>query len=51
MAFVLISQIAWGSGLFESETLRVPRPLQIAFSAYEDETVIKVLLNSCGLVT
>lgn len=43
IGLVLISQVAWDSGLFESETLRVPRPLQVAFPAYEDDVMIKVI--------
>ena len=42
IGLVLISQVAWDSGLFESETLRTPRPLHVAFPAYEDDVVIKV---------
>ena len=39
---ILISSVAWGSCMFDSDTLRVSRPMQLAFPAYDEDTLKKV---------
>lgn len=43
---ILISSIAWGSCVFECDTLRVVRPAQLLFPAYDEEVLTKVRLMS-----
>ena len=46
MGLILISSVAWGSCLFEWDTLRVVRPAQLLFPAYEEEVLTKVRLSN-----
>ena len=39
---ILISNVAWGSCIFDCDTLRVLRPMQLAFPAYDEDTLTKV---------
>ena len=39
---ILISSVAWGSCMFDADTLRVSRPMQLAFPAYNEDTLKKV---------
>lgn len=41
---ILISSVAWGSCLFEYDTLRTVRPAQVLFPAYQEDTLTKVWL-------
>lgn len=39
---IMISRAAWASSIFEHDTLRVLRPLQICFPGYEEPELRKV---------
>ena len=39
---VLISCVAWGAGAFEHDTLRTVRPVQLFFSTYAEDALVKV---------
>ncbi len=43
VGLILISSVSWGSSIFECDTLRVVRPMQVAFPAYEDDVLTKVI--------
>lgn len=43
---LLISNVAWGSCIFECDTLKIVRPMQLAFPAYDDDALTKVV-ESC----
>lgn len=43
---LLISNVAWGSCIFECDTLKIVRPMQLAFPAYDDDALTKVI-GSC----
>ena len=43
VGLILISSVSWGSSIFECDTLRVVRPMQLAFPAYEDDVLTKVI--------
>lgn len=45
IGLILISSIAWGSCFYECDTLRVVRPAQLLFPAYEEEVLTKVSLT------
>ncbi|KAL3154180.1 hypothetical protein ABBQ32_013697 [Trebouxia sp. C0010 RCD-2024] len=47
IALILISSIAWGSCFYERDTLRVVRPAQLLFPAYEEEVLTKILALKC----
>lgn len=44
---ILISSVAWGSCMFDSDTLRMSRPMQLAFPAYDEDTLKKILALGC----
>jgi hypothetical protein len=43
VGLILISSVSWGSSIYECDTLRVVRPMQLAFPAYEDDVLTKVI--------
>ena len=45
IGLILISSVAWGSCLFECDTMKVVRPAQLLFPAYEEELLTKVRLS------
>ncbi|KAL3139926.1 hypothetical protein ABBQ38_004216 [Trebouxia sp. C0009 RCD-2024] len=47
IGLILISSIAWGSCFYECDTLRVVRPAQLLFPAYEEEVLTKILALKC----
>ena len=42
ISVVLISCVAWGAGGFEHDTLRTMRPVQLFFSTYAEDALVKV---------
>ncbi|KAA6423708.1 MAG: origin recognition complex subunit 5 [Trebouxia sp. A1-2] len=47
VGLILISSVSWGSSIFECDTLRVVRPMQLAFPAYEDDVLTKIIALGC----
>lgn len=46
IGLILISNVAWGSCLFDCDTLRVVRPAQLVFPSYEEDVITKVRLSN-----
>ncbi|DBA99742.1 TPA: hypothetical protein ACH3X3_012293 [Trebouxia sp. C0006] len=47
VGLILISSVSWGSSIYECDTLRVVRPMQLAFPAYEDDVLTKITALGC----
>ncbi|DBB06530.1 TPA: hypothetical protein ACH3X1_012075 [Trebouxia sp. C0004] len=47
VGLILISSVSWGSSIFECDTLRVVRPMQLPFPAYEDDVLTKIIALGC----